>query len=100
MRHAKILITLGPSSTEVDQLKRLIVAGADGFRLNFSHGSHEDHRMRATAIREVSRQAGVELAILGDLCGPKLRVGRFKNKSVSPKRGILILAHHGRYAGG
>ncbi len=90
MRHAKILITLGPSTTEADQLKRLVAAGADGFRLNFSHGSHEDHRMRAAAVREVSRQAGVELAILGDLCGPKLRVGSFINKAVLLKEGSLF----------
>ena len=90
MRYAKILITLGPSSTDVDQVRRLILAGADGFRLNFSHGSHDDHRMRADAVREVSRRIGAELAILGDLCGPKLRVGRFSNQSVILEPGALF----------
>jgi pyruvate kinase len=82
MRYAKILVTLGPSSADVERLKKLISAGANGFRLNFSHGSYDDHRARAQAVREVSQQMGVQSAILGDLCGPKLRVGKFKNGSV------------------
>ena len=90
MRLAKILITLGPSSSDVNQLKRLVSAGASAFRLNFSHGTHDEHRARADAARLVSHQMGIELAIVGDLCGPKLRVGRFGCQSVTLKPGSLF----------
>ncbi len=90
MRQAKILITLGPSSSDVDQLKRLVSKGANGFRLNFSHGTYDEHRARADVVRLVSRQMGQELAILGDLCGPKLRVGRFGSQSVTLKQGSIF----------
>jgi len=82
MRYAKILITLGPSSSDMSTLRQLVLAGASGFRLNFSHGTFEEHRARAQAVRELSKELGQELAILGDLCGPKLRVGQFENGAV------------------
>ncbi len=90
MRQAKILITLGPSSTDIDSLRRLVSAGASGFRLNFSHGTHDEHRTRAERVRLVGGQMGVELAILGDFCGPKLRVGRFGAKSVTLSKGAAF----------
>ncbi len=90
MRQAKILITLGPSSSDVDTLKRLVSAGASGFRLNFSHGTHEEHRARAELVRLVGSQMGLELAILGDLCGPKLRVGRFGGKPATLTKGATF----------
>ena len=90
MRKAKILVTLGPSSSEPGQLRRLFEAGADGVRLNFSHGTHDEHRARTAAVREVARQIGREVSILGDLCGPKLRVGRFANQSVTLAVGSLF----------
>ena len=83
MRQAKILITLGPKSSDIDILRQLVLAGATGVRLNFSHGSEEDHRMRADTVRKLSRELGLELSLLGDLCGPKLRIGRFASGSVS-----------------
>jgi pyruvate kinase len=90
MRQAKILITLGPSSSDIDSLKRLVSAGASGFRLNFSHGTHDEHRARTDLVRLVGHQIGVELAILGDLCGPKLRVGRFGEKLVTLRKGAIF----------
>jgi pyruvate kinase len=87
MRYAKILVTVGPSSADVERLKQLILAGANCFRLNFSHGSYDDHRAGSQAVRDASQQLGVQSAILGDLCGPKLRVGRFKNGSVTLSQG-------------
>lgn len=76
-RRAKILATLGPSSSDEDTIADLFDAGADVFRLNFSHGSHEDHAARVADIRAVERDVGRPLGILMDLQGPKLRVGTF-----------------------
>ncbi len=74
-RNAKILATLGPSSNDLETIRRLFDAGIDVFRLNFSHGSHEDHARTHGFIREVERQVGRPIGILADLQGPKLRVG-------------------------
>ena len=90
MRYAKILITLGPSSSEPSILRQLVLAGASGFRLNFSHGTWDEHRARANAVRALSRELGRELAILGDLCGPKLRIGRFANGPVQLEEGSIF----------
>ena len=75
-RRARILATLGPSSSTPDQIYALALAGADVFRLNFSHGSHDDHAMRYNIIRSVERDIGRPIGVLMDLQGPKLRVGR------------------------
>lgn len=76
-RNVKIVATLGPASSSKDVIRGLFDAGADVFRLNMSHGSHDDHRARYDAIREVEAEAGRPIAILADLQGPKLRVGQF-----------------------
>jgi pyruvate kinase len=76
-RRTKIIATLGPSSATPDVLERLFQGGADVFRLNFSHGSHEDHRERIGMIRDLERKVGRPICILADIQGPKLRVGRF-----------------------
>lgn len=76
-RNVKIVATLGPASSTKDMIRALFDAGADVFRLNMSHGSHEDHRERFNAIREVEADTGRPIAVLADLQGPKLRVGQF-----------------------
>src|SRR5690348_10725158 len=76
-RSAKIVATLGPSSSTPDRIRALFDAGVDVFRLNFSHGSHEDHRARFEAIRAVESATGRPIGILADLQGPKLRLGTF-----------------------
>jgi len=76
-RHARIVATLGPASR--DKVAALARAGADVFRLNFSHGAHEDHRANAAAVRTAEAEIGRPLAVLADLQGPKLRVGKFAN---------------------
>jgi len=86
-RKAKILATLGPSSSSASQIRELFDAGADVFRLNFSHGTHEDHRARYFAIRELERQLGRPIGILADLQGPKLRVGTFQDGTVELEPG-------------
>ena len=74
-RHTKILATIGPASGDPERLAELVAAGMDGARLNFSHGSHEQHRARAEAARAAAADAGRPLALVADLQGPKLRLG-------------------------
>jgi pyruvate kinase len=81
-RNAKIVATLGPASSRPEMLRRLFDAGVDVFRLNFSHGSAEDHRARFAALRELERATGRPIGILADLQGPKLRVGTFAEGAV------------------
>ena len=77
-RRTKIIATLGPASSTPEVLSRLFHAGADVFRLNFSHGSHEDHFARIQMIRALEEHSGRPIGILADVQGPKLRVGRFQ----------------------
>jgi pyruvate kinase len=76
-RNAKIVATLGPASSDAATIRALFDAGADVFRLNFSHGSHDQHHDRVDIIRRIERETGRPIAILLDLQGPKLRVGAF-----------------------
>ncbi|MCF3972499.1 pyruvate kinase [Paracoccus salsus] len=76
-RNVKIVATLGPASSSKKMIRALFDAGADVFRLNMSHGSHDDHRARHATIREIEAETGRPIAILADLQGPKLRVGPF-----------------------
>ncbi|MEZ5685533.1 MAG: pyruvate kinase [Paracoccaceae bacterium] len=77
LRNVKIVATLGPASSEYETIRALFEAGADVFRLNMSHGTHEDHRARHDIIRRIEADLGRPIAILADLQGPKLRVGEF-----------------------
>lgn len=81
-RKAKIVGTLGPSSASLEMVESLFLAGVDVFRLNFSHGTHEDHQRFAQFIREVEKKHSHPIAILADLQGPKLRIGRFLDKKI------------------
>ncbi len=76
-RRTKIIATLGPASASLEIITRLFQAGADVFRLNFSHGTHEDHAARFATIRELEERFNRPVGILADVQGPKLRVGRF-----------------------
>ena len=81
-RSTKIVATLGPACSEPDVLKRMLAAGADVVRLNFSHGSAKDHVDRAQLVRETARALGREVAIMADLQGPKIRIGKFAGGKV------------------
>ncbi len=76
-RRTKIIATIGPASSTPEVLARLFQAGADVFRLNFSHGSHDDHAARIAMIRDLEQRLDRPIGILADVQGPKLRVGRF-----------------------
>jgi pyruvate kinase len=86
-RSAKILATLGPASSTPTILEKLFLEGADIFRLNFSHGSAEDHKARFELIRAIERKYNRPIGILVDLQGPKLRIGTFKSGPVVLKVG-------------
>lgn len=77
-RQTKIVATLGPASSSPEVLERMIRAGVDVVRLNFSHGKAQDHIDRAAMVREVARRVGKAVAVMADLQGPKIRVGKFE----------------------
>ena len=81
-RNTKIIATLGPASSSPSKISSLFQAGADIFRLNFSHGTHEDHRKRVFHIRQYEKRLGRPIAILGDLQGPKIRIGVFRKSYI------------------
>ncbi|MFN0161252.1 MAG: pyruvate kinase [Burkholderiales bacterium] len=90
-RSTKIVATLGPASSSADMLDRLIGAGVDVVRLNFSHGTAEDHVARARLVREVAARHKRGVAILADLQGPKIRVGKFKDGKVNLVNGAAFI---------
>lgn len=82
MRATKIVATLGPASSGPEILEQLILAGVDVVRLNFSHGTASDHTNRAQLVRDISKKIGREIAIMADLQGPKIRVGKFEHGKI------------------
>ena len=89
-RSTKIVATLGPASSDTQTLERLIIAGVDVVRLNFSHGTAEDHINRAKQVRELSAKHQRAVAILADLQGPKIRVGKFKDGKITLEKGATF----------
>ena len=90
-RATKIVATLGPASSSPETLERMIRAGVDVVRLNFSHGTASDHIERAALVRDVARRAGREVAIMADLQGPKIRVGKFEGGKTLLEPGQLFI---------
>ncbi|MBI3102130.1 MAG: pyruvate kinase [Burkholderiales bacterium] len=90
-RATKIVATLGPASSEVALLEKMIQAGVNVVRLNFSHGSAQDHVDRAQMVREAAQRAGREVAIMADLQGPKIRVGKFAQGRVMLEAGASFV---------
>lgn len=89
-RRTKIIATIGPASSSPKAIRELILKGLNVARINFSHGKAEDHLVTIRTIRRVSSQLRMPVAILGDLCGPKIRVGRFKNDAVALREGAHV----------
>src|SRR5947209_15534109 len=90
-RRTKIVATIGPASRDPETLKRMVDAGMDVARLNFSHGSREIHAENAQRIRAAAEQAGRPVAILQDLPGPKIRIGRLRDDLVDLKPGEQLV---------
>lgn len=86
-KKTRIVATLGPASAAQETVEQLIMAGVNVFRLNFSHGTHESHLAAIRTIRQASEKTGRFTAILGDLCGPKIRVGKFANGPIELNAG-------------
>ena len=86
-RRTKIVATIGPSTQSEEVITNLIKAGVTTFRLNFSHGDHKDHAERIKSIRKVSKTLDIDVGILQDLQGPKIRLGRFKDGPVKVNKG-------------
>lgn len=86
-RRTKIVATLGPASSSAEKIEQLVVSGMDVARLNFSHGNPDDHRERVALVREMAQRHGRFVAIMGDLQGPKIRIARFTNGSVTLQPG-------------
>ena len=93
-KRTKILATLGPATNSPEKIKQLIEAGANGFRLNFSHGSYEERLDQIKWIRDASTEVGRTVAILQDLQGPKIRLGVLKNNHLDVKAGDEIVLDH------
>ncbi len=87
LRRTKIVATIGPATGKPDVLRELILAGATTLRLNFSHGSHDDHQRSIRLIRQVSFELNQPVGILQDLQGPKIRLGKFEHGAITLKRG-------------
>ncbi|HWQ38929.1 MAG TPA: pyruvate kinase [Burkholderiales bacterium] len=90
-RSTKIVATLGPASGDRDVLARMIAAGVDVVRMNFSHGTREEHLARAQTVREVARSLERTVGIMCDLQGPKIRIGRFRNGRIQLSRGEVFI---------
>ncbi len=89
-RRTKIIATLGPASDSPEVIKQLIETGANVFRLNMSHGEHVSHENTYKLVRSIAYELGKPIAILADLCGPKIRTGRFKDGQITLEVGATV----------
>ena len=99
MRRTRILATLGPASSDPAIIRELLDAGADAFRLNFSHGTVADHATMCRRVREAAAAAGREVAVLQDLSGPKIRIGPLE-RPIPLTEGQTLVIEHGDFTGG
>ena len=90
MKKTKIVATIGPASASKEVLKAMILEGLNVVRLNFSHGSHEDHIAVVKAVREIDAELGLNTSLLADLQGPKLRVGEMQDNGVMLENGSIV----------
>jgi pyruvate kinase len=98
-RATKIVATIGPACSDAETLTRMIHAGVDVVRLNFSHGKAQDHIDRAALVRKIAADCGREVAIMADLQGPKIRIGKFEHGHVHLERGAKFILDASRETG-
>ena len=91
LRKTKIVATLGPASSSEEMIARLITAGVDVVRLNFSHGNAQDHIKRAEIVRKIAAKLNRPIGVLCDLQGPKIRIGKFELGKITLKTGDLFV---------
>lgn len=91
IRRTKVVATLGPASSDAKTLGRMIEAGLDVVRINFSHGTADEHRARVSLVRQLARKCGRAVGVLVDLQGPKIRVGRFKDGKIQLEAGAKFV---------
>ena len=89
-KRTKVICTIGPASENADTLTKLAEAGMNIARLNFSHGTHEEHGKRVKLIRHVSESTGINLAVALDTKGPEIRLGNFKNDTENYQIGEIV----------
>ena len=94
-KRAKILATLGPATNSYESIEKMIVAGVNGFRLNFSHGNYEERDQQIIWIREASQKVGKPVAILQDIQGPKIRLGEITDNAYDVKQGDELTLAYG-----
>nr|WP_314863867.1 pyruvate kinase [uncultured Undibacterium sp.] len=87
LRGTKIVATVGPASNDLETLVKMLKAGVNVVRLNFSHGKAQDHIDRANLVRQAAEVCGVEIAIMADMQGPKIRIGKFENSKIQIENG-------------
>ena len=90
-RSTKIVATLGPASSDAAVLRPLLAAGVDVVRMNFSHGTAQDHLARAELVRDISRDLGLTVGIMCDLQGPKIRIGKFDSGRITLEAGARFI---------
>jgi len=90
-KKTKIIVTVGPSSSDISTIKKMIEAGANVIRLNFSHGTHDDHLRALKAIRQIEKETGLPVAVMQDIQGPKIRLGILPSAGVHIKEGEKIV---------
>lgn len=91
IKRTKIVATIGPATSSPARIKSLLIRGVDVIRVNFSHGNHEVHRKTITQVRAVAKELGLYTAILGDLCGPKIRTGSFEKGEIELNNGDKVI---------
>ena len=89
--HTKVIATIGPATASYEMLESLMKAGVNVFRLNFSHGTHNDHREVIERIIELNHTYDAHISMLADLQGPKLRIGEVENNAVMLRDGAELL---------
>ena len=99
LRRTKIVATIGPATSSPEVLRDLIEAGATTLRLNFSHGTHDDHQRNIRLIRQISFELNQPVGILQDLQGPKIRLGKFENGSITLQKGDPFILTSKRVVG-